>query len=80
MIEMLMCDFRIDGAAILRDFDIAPDRLGAMFSAAAQQFPGMLRLTGHGLKIHPEGHALTRMIARAFDAYEIRADGHSSAI
>ena len=77
---MLMCAFRIDGAAILRDFDITPDRLGAMFSAAAQQFPGMLRLTGHGLKIHPEGRALTRMIARAFDAYEMRADGHSSAI
>lgn len=80
MIEMLMCDFRIDGAAILRDFDITPDRLGAMFSAAAQQFPGMLRLEGHGLKIYPEGRALTRMIARAFDAYEMRADGHSSAI
>jgi oxygen-independent coproporphyrinogen-3 oxidase len=80
MIEMLMCDFRIDGAAILREFDITPDRLGAMFSAAAQQFPGMLRLAGHGLTIHPEGRALTRMIARAFDAYEMRADGHSSAI
>lgn len=80
MIEMLMCDFRIDGAAILRDFDITPDRLGAMLGAAAQQFPGMLRLVGHGLTVEPQGRALTRMIARAFDAYEMRAEGHSSAI
>ncbi|WP_439137470.1 oxygen-independent coproporphyrinogen III oxidase [Roseicyclus sp.] len=80
MIEMLMCDFRIDGAAILRDFDITPDRLGAILGAAAQQFPGMLRLAGHGLTIEPQGRALTRMIARAFDAYEMRAEGHSSAI
>ena len=80
MIEMLMCDFRIDGAAILRDFDITPDRLAAMLGTAAQQFPGMLSLKGHGLDIHPEGRALTRMIARAFDAYEMRAEGHSSAI
>ena len=80
MIEMLMCDFRIDGAAILRDFDITPTALDAMLTQTARQFPGMLRLAGHGLTIEPQGRALTRMIARAFDAYEMRAEGHSSAI
>jgi oxygen-independent coproporphyrinogen-3 oxidase len=80
MIEMLMCDFRIDARRLGEEFHLAPTRLTELFSAAAGQFPGMVRITPDGFEILPEGRPLARMIARAFDAYEIRAEGHSSAI
>ena len=80
MIEMLMCDFRIDTAELLRDFDVTATHLNALYAKAATQFPDMLSVDGAGLRIRPEGRALARMMARAFDAYEMRAEGHSSAI
>jgi oxygen-independent coproporphyrinogen-3 oxidase len=80
MIEMVMCDFHIDSAEILRDFKISQTRLSALYAAATAQFPGVLAEDAAGLSIRPEGRPLTRMIARAFDAYEMRAEGHSSAI
>jgi oxygen-independent coproporphyrinogen-3 oxidase len=80
MIEMLMCDFRIDSAEIARDHAVTPRRLTELYSRAAEQFPGMVRVTPEGFEIRPEGRALARMIARAFDEYEMRAEGHSSAI
>jgi oxygen-independent coproporphyrinogen-3 oxidase len=80
MIEMLMCDFRIDADEIAQDFRPAPTRLSEMFTAAADQFPGVVRITPDGFEILQEGRPLARMIARAFDEYEMRSEGHSSAI
>jgi oxygen-independent coproporphyrinogen-3 oxidase len=80
MIEMLMCDFRIDADKIGQEFRLAPTRLSQLFTAAADQFPGMVRITPEGFDILPAGRPLARMIARAFDEYEMRAEGHSSAI
>ena len=80
MIEMLMCDFRIDNAGILRDFDMVEADLVALERRVAEEFPGFTRVTAEGFEIIPEGRALTRMIARGFDEYEMRAEGHSSAI
>ncbi|WP_137702762.1 oxygen-independent coproporphyrinogen III oxidase [Marimonas lutisalis] len=80
MIEMLMCDFRIDAVEILRDFDITQDRLAQMFSAVQAEFQGILRITDMGLTIPVKARPLTRMIARAFDAYDLSKAGHSSAI
>ena len=80
MIEMLMCDFRIDAAEIKRDFGIAPDALKAMFEAANAEFHGILRVSNAGLSIPVKARPLTRMIARAFDAYDLSKAGHSSAI
>ncbi|MCV6585895.1 MAG: oxygen-independent coproporphyrinogen III oxidase [Marinibacterium sp.] len=80
MIEALMCDFRIDRADILRDHDITPQGLSAMLEGVADAFPRMLTLTEDALFIPPEARAMTRMIARAFDAYELSKAGHSSAI
>ncbi|MCE6950527.1 oxygen-independent coproporphyrinogen III oxidase [Cereibacter sphaeroides] len=70
MIEQLMCEFRISRARILARFGIAPERLEAMFRAVALDFPEVVEITGHGLEIAPSGRALTRMIARRFDAYD----------
>lgn len=80
LIEMLMCDFRIDTATVAREFRLVPTRLTELFNAAAEQFPGMVRITPEGFEIRQEGRPLARMIARAFDEYEMRAEGHSSAI
>ena len=83
VIEALMCDFRVDraeiaGLAAQTGTDLATfDGLARQASAA---FPGMLAITPSGLEIRPEGRPLTRMIARAFDAYELQTGGHSLAV
>ncbi len=80
LIEAIMCDFQIDRAEILGNFEIAPASLETLIQSTARQFPNMVPVTQSGFFIHPEGRPLTRMIARAFDAYEMRSEGHSSAI
>jgi len=80
MIEALMCDFRVDTAELLRDFTVTAATLDALYTQAVNAFPGMVRTDANGLEILPEGKPLTRMIARLFDAYDMHAAGHSSAI
>jgi len=46
----------------------------------AQAFDGLLHLSDTGLFIPPAARPLTRMVARAFDAYDLSKAGHSSAI
>lgn len=81
MIEMVMCDFEIDGQALQQEHTVSTQRLGAMYQAAQNAFPGMLERSADGasLQIRPEGRPLTRMIARAFDGYEAPAGSHSIA-
>ncbi len=80
LIEALMCDFKINSAEILRNYDVTAQELRDMYSAANTAFDGLLRITEDGLFIPPEARALTRMIARTFDAYDLSKAGHSSAI
>ena len=80
LIEALMCDFRIDTAEILRDHDVSASQLNKMYSDANSAFEGLLTVNETGLFIPPEARALTRMIARSFDAYDLSKAGHSSAI
>ena len=80
LIEALMCDFRIDSAEILDRFAITPDRLNTLYADVIAQFPDMLTLTPDGLFIPPRARPLTRMVARALDAYDLDKAGHSSAI
>ena len=80
IIEALMCDFHVSRAEILRDFDIAPAALQEMFAEAAVIFEDMVVLDDAGLTIPPVGRPLTRMIARAFDAYDQANAKHSAAI
>lgn len=81
MIEMIMCDFEIDGGALQKQFGVSSLRLTSMFRNAHGAFPGMLETSENGksLRIKPEGRPLTRMIARAFDGYEAPAGSHSIA-
>ncbi|MDE3238498.1 MAG: oxygen-independent coproporphyrinogen III oxidase [Paracoccaceae bacterium] len=80
IIEALMCDFRVSSAEILRDFNVTPGALNEMYSRAMDAFPRMLALDQGGLSIPEHARPLTRMIARAFDAYDLSKAGHSSAI
>ncbi|MEF3048733.1 oxygen-independent coproporphyrinogen III oxidase [Pseudotabrizicola sp. L79] len=80
IIESLMCDFFLSRAEILRDFKVTPERLDMLMLRAADAFPGMVKLNANGLSILPHGRPLTRMIARAFDAYDQTKAQHSAAI
>ena len=49
-------------------------------SGQPQAFPGMVEVTADGFAIPPHGRPLTRMVARAFDAYDQSKAQHSAAI
>ena len=51
-----------------------------MFQAAATTFGDMVTLNADGLSIPPRARPLTRIIARAFDAYDHAAAQHSTAV
>ncbi|WP_374435067.1 oxygen-independent coproporphyrinogen III oxidase [Tabrizicola sp.] len=80
IIEALMCDFFVSRAELLRDFDVTPARIEALFQRAAEEFGDMVRVTEEGFLIPERARPLTRMIARAFDAYDSAKAKHSSAI
>lgn len=80
IIEALMCDFRVSRAEMLRDHRVTPERLDSLLRDAAEAFPGMVVLDGTALSIPPKARPLTRMIARAFDAYDQTKAQHSAAI
>ena len=80
MIEALMCDFRIDNAEILSRFDITDERLRGLYVELARKFGDMVSVDDTGFSIPERGRPLTRMIARAFDAYDLSKAGHSSAV
>jgi oxygen-independent coproporphyrinogen-3 oxidase len=80
LIEALMCDFRIDNAEITASFGMSAEGLKRLYRVAADTFGDMVAITPTGFEITPDGRPLTRMIARAFDAYEMSAQSHSVAI
>lgn len=79
IIEALMCDFRIDGAELIRDYGVTQSWVDAVFRSALG-FEDMLELRDGVLSIPERGRPLTRIIARAFDAYDLGAAQHSAAI
>ena len=80
IIEALMCEFRVSSAELIRDFGATEAQLAPMFAAAKAQFGDMVSLTPEGLAIPPRARPLTRIIARAFDAYDQSKAKHSAAI
>lgn len=80
IIEALMCDFRVDAEEILSAYAITPEALDGMFTTVTRAFPGMVARDADGIAIPPHGRPLTRMIARAFDAYDQTKAQHSAAI
>lgn len=80
IIEALMCDFKVSTAEITRDFDISTAKLRACFDAVNNAFNGLLIASDEMLFIPEAVRPLTRIIARHFDAYDMSAAQHSSAI
>lgn len=80
MIEALMCDFRIDVAEMKRGYGATDAELRSMFDRAHAEFGDMVTLTSAAFSIPEEARPLTRMIARAFDAYDLSKAGHSPAV
>ncbi|MFG6080798.1 oxygen-independent coproporphyrinogen III oxidase [Paracoccus litorisediminis] len=80
MIEALMCDFEIRADEFIRDHGFTPETLAQVFAPISRQFGMMVHVDDRGLRIPPQGRALTRMIARMLDAYDMAASGHSTAI
>jgi oxygen-independent coproporphyrinogen-3 oxidase len=80
VIEALMCDFRVETSELTGRFGLSQGAVADLYRDALDQFAGFVQLTPRGFEIRPEGRPLTRMIARSFDAYEMAASGHSSAV
>jgi len=80
LIEALMCDFRIDADEIVGRFNISRAELNEMFSKVMAQFPDVLALESGALVIPEPARPLTRIVARAFDAYDMSKAQHSAAI
>ena len=80
IIEALMCDFFVSRAELLRDYDVTPAGVEALFQRAAREFGDMVQVSDDGFRIPDRARPLTRMIARAFDAYDGEKAKHSSAV
>ncbi len=72
-IEMLMCDFRIDQPALRAAFGPEADRLEPIHAEVASRFGPYVTQDAGGVAIRADGRALTRLIARAYDAYATEA-------
>ncbi|HET9067553.1 MAG TPA: oxygen-independent coproporphyrinogen III oxidase [Amaricoccus sp.] len=64
-IEMLLCDFRLDFSALGPE----GETLRAEAAGVAERFGDLVALDAAGLSIRPEGVALARIVASAFDGY-----------
>ena len=69
-IEMLMCDFHLDRAALRAEFGALTADLDRDLALVADRFGDLVTLSPDGLKITDEGRPLTRIIASAFDAHK----------
>lgn len=67
-IEMLMCDFAIDLDELRAEFGDAADALAPLHAEVAQRFAPYAVHDADALRIAPEGRAITRIIASAYDA------------
>lgn len=80
LIEALMCDFKIDISQIATQFGISRKVVYTMLAEVEQKFDGLLNLSNDELTVPLKARPLVRIIARAFDAYDLDKAGHSSAI
>lgn len=80
MIEMLMCDFQIRTDELVEHYGADAGALGALYAKVNAQFDGLLTSSDDGLFLSRDARPLTRIIARAFDAYDQTRAKHSSAI
>lgn len=80
MIEGLMCDFRIDAGEMRDRFGVGRARFLQLLAPLMADFGDFVQVTELGLFVPEASRPLTRMMARALDAYDLSRAGHSSAI
>ena len=76
LIEAIMCDFEVHADDVPGD----PMAVRALLASAQDAFDGTIRFDGACLSIPENARALTRMVARHFDAYAIEEGRHAPAI
>ncbi|MDA7427230.1 oxygen-independent coproporphyrinogen III oxidase [Primorskyibacter aestuariivivens] len=80
LIEALMCDFRISAAEMRDRFGVSAAQFETLMEPVRREFGDYVTLNEEGLYLPPEARPLTRMVARALDAYDLSKAGHSSAV
>ncbi|WP_417249668.1 oxygen-independent coproporphyrinogen III oxidase [Celeribacter sp.] len=80
IIEALMCDFRVSRLDLHTRFGTSEAEFKSFGEDVATAFPDMLTVTADEIIILDHARPLTRMIARHFDAYDMSAAKHSSAV
>lgn len=80
LIEAIMCDFEVDIDDMVARFPNREAHIRALLGRAAAHFGDIVQLKDDRFQVLPDGHALARIIARHFDAYEMSSAGHVSAI
>ncbi|WP_121064619.1 oxygen-independent coproporphyrinogen III oxidase [Chachezhania antarctica] len=80
LIEELMCRFRIDTDRIVTEFGIDRASVETLYDKLDARLPDVARRSADGISLPEESRALTRIVARCFDAYGASQTGHSTAI
>lgn len=80
LIESLMCDFRIERDRVAGETGTDPTRIDTLFAEVAARFENMVELRDGILALPPRARPLTRIIAQAFDTYDVGKARHSAAI
>lgn len=77
VIEMIMCNFEIDLGELQRQFGESAESLAATHSKLCAQFGDLLVRNEDRIVLTPEAKAVTRLIANAYDAYDISSAAYS---
>lgn len=80
MIEMILCDFRIDATQLQAEGLGPRARITALMDQTVEHFEGQVIRTPNGIAIPAYARPLTRVIARVLDEYDSQANGHSAAV
>lgn len=78
-IEMIMCDFRLDLDELRAGFGPLSADLASTIALVGERYGDLVALSDGALEIRPEGRALTRIIASAFDAHVPQGARYSQA-
>ena len=79
-IERIMCDFAVDRRDICARTGANAEEVEAVLGGLARQFPEVVSDDGTIIRILPGAEPAARVIARALDAWDVKADGHSLAV
>ncbi|WP_108482808.1 oxygen-independent coproporphyrinogen III oxidase [Oceaniglobus ichthyenteri] len=70
VIEMIMCDFRIDLPRLEREFGAVVETLAKDHDKLFETYGVVLTRDADSITIRPEGRPLTRLLARVYDAHD----------